>query len=363
MLATRQVADFERDGFLVVPGVIDPGTLEDVRAAFAARVGDMLLRYARAGRAAPALAQENRKNLTSRARRMGRELPVAGGFADNLLSLLQIAPEAYQHLDISLPMISDMKSEVPQWQELFGDDWREEAGLYAGESIYRLLTHPNVVALARQLVGDDVVASPVQHVRIKPPQHLLPGASQIDANTARTLWHQDEGVVSVDARGVNILTVWLAITDATEENGCMEAVPGSHKEPDSADNPDFGLTMHCPGKGKMVGELYIPEADIKREQVRPLVAKAGDAVLLHKRCVHGAGANRSAGLRWSFDLRYQPANTPTGRDFFPSCPVGADSAAAYRQRWLDARDAIISGEREAVFNTRWNKYGDVPLCA
>lgn len=340
----RQIADFERDGFLVVPAVIDPQTLADVRAAFAARVDDLLSRYRRLGRVAPAA-------------------PTAGGFADNILSLLQIAPEAYQHLDISLPLTAELKSLLPQWQELFADDWQREAGIFADESVFRLVTHPNVVALARQIIGDDVVASPVQHTRIKPPQHLLPGAAQIDANTARTLWHQDEGVVSEEARGVNILTVWLAMTDATEENGCMEAVAGSHRRPDSANAPDFGLTAHCPGKGEMVGELYIPDASIDKKNIRPLNANAGDAVLLHKRSIHGAGANRSSGLRWSFDLRYQPNGTPTGRDFYPSCPVADDNAGNYRQRWLAARDAILCGERQAVFNSRWNKYGDAPLCA
>ena len=347
LISREQITDFERDGFLIIPDVIDEQTLSAVRAACAARVVDLLRRYEKLGRGNGNIGDD---------------------FASNLLSLLRAAPEAYQHIDISLPMVQDMKLCLPQWQALFGDEWRREAGVFADESIFRLLSHPNVVEIVRSLVGDEVIASPVQHVRIKPPQDLLPSESQIDANTARTLWHQDEGVVSEAARGVNILTVWLAMSDATIENGCMEAVVGSHSLSDESDAPDFGLTVHCPGKGEMVGEIYIPKERIVRERVRFLVARAGDAVILHKRLIHGAGANRSQDVRWSFDLRYQLADTVTGRDFFPSCLVASKNrrlcdAVQYRRQWHEARDAIISGEREAIFNTRWNKYGTAEICA
>ena len=348
----REAASFARDGFLVVPNVVDAETLAAVRVAFAGRVGDLLSRYAQLGRCEAGA--------------------IAGmSFDEQLTTLLAVAPEAYQHIDISLPVIDDMAAHVPEWQDLFGDDWRQEAAVYADESIFRLVTHPNILGICRHLLGDEVVSSPVQHVRIKPPQNRLRGSAAIDANTARTLWHQDEGVVSEDARGVDILTVWIAITEATPENGCMQAVSGSHLVPDSEAMSDFGLTTHCPGKGDMVAEIYIPDSEIDKSRLVPLVANAGDVVLLHKRTVHGSGENRSAGIRWSFDMRYQPSGTVTGRDFFPACPVFSESnpeavirdPAVYRRRWLNARDDIIEGRTRAVFNTRWNRYQGAPICA
>lgn len=346
-LSESQLRAFDEDGFLVVPSVVDESALSAVRRAFAARVADLLRRY----------------------NQLGIGDGAADDFDSNIRHLLSVAPQAYQHIDISLPMLHDYTAPQKEWQRLFGDDWRDEAGIFADDSVFNLLTCPNIIRIARQLVGDEVIASPVQHTRIKPPQRLLAPAAQIDANTARTLWHQDEAVVTEDARGVNVLTVWIAITDATVANGCMEAARGSHRDPDTAARPDFGLASHCPGKGDLVGEIYIADSQVDRARITPLEARAGDVILLHKRVVHGAGVNTSDGVRWSFDLRYQPARLPNGRDCFPNCVVAsADSsalttAAQYRQQWHDARDQIISGERQAVFNDRWNKYADATLCA
>lgn len=357
-LTPRQLAAFAADGFLVVPAILDTATLSTLRRAMAARVADLLTRH---GHPPPADATAG-------------DIPALG---DNLARLLDIAPESYQHIDISLPMLRDMATRLPAWRALFGADWREQAGIFAADCIFHLITHDRIAAIAAQLLGGDIesdtggdiVASPVQHVRIKPPQRRLRGSAAQDANTARTLWHQDEAVVTEQARGVDILTVWIAVTDATEHNGCMRAIAGSHLAADDAAAADYGLSAHCPGRGDLVGEIYIPDSAIAQDRLTPLTAQAGDIVLLHKRTIHGAGPNQSDAIRWSFDLRYQRAGTPTGRDCFPATPLPRRDAprhtrqtpADYRRAWHAARDAILAGEVQAEFNHRWNKYA--PMCA
>ncbi|MGI9338789.1 MAG: phytanoyl-CoA dioxygenase family protein [Gammaproteobacteria bacterium] len=344
MLTDSQLQEFDRDGCLVVRGVLDDEALGNLRAEFAARADDILRRAEAAGK-------------------MPRK--TGGDISERLSRLICAAPGLYQHLDISLPMDDHLSARIPAWREIFGDDWREEAGVFAGESVHALLTHPKLAAIARQLTGDNPVASPVQHIRVKPPQHLLPQDSVNDATYARTLWHQDEAVVHEGARGANILTVWAAVSDATLENGCLICAPGSHLEKDDPRRADFGLKTHCPGR-KFVGDIYIPEELIPEESRRPLQAKAGDIVLLHRRTAHGAGGNMSDSIRWSFDLRFQQADTPTGRECFPAFPLsqtGKAGAQRYRRQWLDARDAILCDDIRPSFNTRWNKYSSAPLCA
>ena len=366
MLNESQLREFERDGCLVVPGVVDPDTLAQVKRDYHRRARDLLQRHIRAGRLpptppTPALSDSARPDSGSDSDRS----PADDGFAETVSRLICGDPDSYQHLDISLPMDENLADRIPQWQNIFGDQWRDEAGIFAAESVHRLLTHPNIAAIAAQIVGENPVCSPVQHARIKPPQRLLPPGADNDANFARTLWHQDEAVVHEGARGANILTVWIAVTNATIENGCMHCVPGSHLAPDDSRRPDFGLKTHCPGK-KLVAEIYIPDELVPQEKRRPLEAGAGDIVLLHRRAAHGAGPNESDGLRWSFDLRYQPAGSPTGRECFPSFPAnqrGPDAAREYKRQWLNARDRIIRGEVPAAFNTRWLKYQDAQLCA
>ncbi len=351
MITPAQLESFEKNGYLIISNVVDSITLANVRTSYAKRVANLLCHYQKNGCG----------NGTS------------GDFEQDMQHLLSVAPQAYQHLDISLPMLDTLDEVGEEWKDVLGDEWQEIAGFFADESIYSLITHPNIINIAQQFLGDELIASPVQHTRIKPPQHLISETAQIDANTARTLWHQDEAVVSEQAYGVDILTVWIAITDATVENGCMEALAGSHLVVDKANEAqiksNYGLTTHCPGKGKLVGEIYIDESLVPLDKCVPLIAKAGDIVLLHRRTIHGAGANTSKNMRWSFDLRYQDRSQPTGRDCFPSCTVSSKTPAIitsgqqYFQQWQDTRNEILAGTRQTVFNKRWNKYSSTSLCA
>lgn len=53
-------------------------------------------------------------------------------------------------------------------------------------------------------------------------------------------WHQDMAYWPPFTSDVSAATCWLAVTDSTEENGCMRFVPGSQKEPN--------LRKHAPGQ-------------------------------------------------------------------------------------------------------------------
>ena len=345
MLSSTQIANFERDGFLVVNGVIAQQNINNLRMCFERRVDDLISRY---------------RHLLKMPSTLGKT------FDEKLTILLQHAPAAYEHLDISLPLTNKMGARVPDWQEVFGDEWHNNAGIFASDAIFNLVTHPNIIAIGRQLLGDNVALNPVQHVRIKPPQRLLSGASVQDANVSRTLWHQDEAVITQDARDTNILTVWVAISDATTHNGCMYAVAGSHRENNRPSSADYGLETHCPGK-TLAAEIYIPDESIDQSRLRNLEARSGDVVLLHQRTIHGAGENKSNKLRWSFDLRYQPVGYESGRSCFPLFTVtgenAVDNAEHYHRAWLNARDDIINGNTEALFNDRWEKHREAPICA
>ncbi|HCV89806.1 MAG TPA: phytanoyl-CoA dioxygenase, partial [Alphaproteobacteria bacterium] len=42
-------------------------------------------------------------------------------------------------------------------------------------------------------------------------------------------WHQDARYIGLEPH--DWVTAWLAISDVTEENGCMRMMPGTHKAP------------------------------------------------------------------------------------------------------------------------------------
>ena len=46
---------------------------------------------------------------------------------------------------------------------------------------------------------------------------------------AETPWHQDEAYWNPDVY-LNSLSVWMPLDAATVESGCMQFIPGSHKD-------------------------------------------------------------------------------------------------------------------------------------
>src|SRR2546428_6273789 len=141
------------------------------------------------------------------------------------------------------------------------------------------------------------------------------------------------------------LPVWLPVTDATEENGCLCAIPGSHRE---------GLVTHCTTSG-----LGIPE-ELLGGEPRPLPIRRGGVLFFHHQTKHASLRNVSDGIRWSFDLRYHPIGQPTGRPAFPgfvarSRQNPASAVADWRvwaDLWRDARARLAAIEDPGKFN-RW----------
>lgn len=326
-LTAQQLADFERDGYLVVEGVLTEPELEAIRAEYEEILDRECANLVASGDLRPLEGQTFSERYVE-----------ALGQLDDMYLL-------YQHLDISLPMLEDLEP---------------TATMNAGKAVFDLLTNERLLDVAESVVGPEIYSNPVQHTRIKPPRKALPAAAT-DANVAKSLWHQDAAVIEPTGDDTNMLTVWLAVTDATVDNGCLIAVPGSHRGEH---------TLHCPGK-VFQSEIYIPEEILDTDNVVPLEVGAGGMILLHKLTEHGSLENNTDDIRWSFDLRYQPIGQPTGRDVFPgfiarsaSDPASAlTDAKEWAELWWEARDRIASGEVANKFGGRWNHNSTQPVCA
>ena len=260
-------------------------------------------------------------------------------FGDRLTAVLsETGGAAYQSLEISLPQ-KNITRHTP---------------IHSGPAVFHLLRNPRILDVVEELIGPEVYSNPVQHVRIKPPQRLLPEEKQKNGLMGQVIWHQDQGTVREEADDSTMLTVWIPITDATEENGCLVVVPGSHRD---------GLSLHCDHPS---GAHEIPDALIGSIR-RPLPMRAGDVLFMHKQTMHSSLPNVSDGIRWSFDLRYTPIGEPTGRPWFPGFVARSRSnpdselrnADAWAESWREARDGLA--EQETPEFQRWDS--DDPLCA
>ena len=217
-----------------------------------------------------------------------------------------------------------------------------DSPIWVGPEVFRSLSNPVLLDVVEDLIGPEVYSNPVQHIRIKPPQSVLP-ESQRDPQTGSkggfeagvTPWHQDNGVVQANADETNMLTVWYPLTRATVEMGCLKIIPRSHKS---------GVLHHC----RTVSGLAIPDPMLQLEDAIAVPMEPGDVMFLTRRTCHSSLPNVSDELRVSFDIRYSPVGEPTGREVFPGFVARSRSNPerelrdpdVWAQSWYEARERL-----------------------
>ena len=237
---------------------------------------------------------------------------------------------------------------------LHGANVTEDTPFWVGPEVFRMIRNERLLDAVESIIGSEIYSNPVQHVRLKPPEHLTPRDAEGRIQLAQTPPHQDNGVVLPEADETDMLTVWFPLRDATIENGCLVVWPGSHRR---------GLLDHCPN----FNGLRVPEKNVQGPGL-PLPMKAGDVLFLTKLTMHASLSNHSENIRWSYDLRYNPIGQPTGRGVFPGFVARSRQhpetelrdAAEWKQIWLDTRSKLAAAAQEKTFN-RWS--ADSPVCA
>jgi phytanoyl-CoA hydroxylase len=110
-------------------------------------------------------------------------------------------------------------------------------------------------------------------------------------------WHQDERFIPTRDR--SLIGAWIALDDATIENGCLWVIPGSHRpgvlfqskphgRPDEFDPTDESFGFDDSG-------------------AIPVEVKTGDVVFFNGYLLHRSMKNRSAGTRRSIVTHYMSA--------------------------------------------------------
>jgi phytanoyl-CoA hydroxylase len=170
-----------------------------------------------------------------------------------------------------------------------------------GPALFAFLKNENLLDAVESLVGPEITCNPIQHIRAKAPA----SATGEGKNFYNVPWHQDMAVTWTEADDSDIITCWLALVDATIENGCMSVIPNVWRN---------GYLKHEQGGG---GPTIPADAIPEGAEIRPVPVRAGGIVFMHRCTPHTSSPNYSDGVRWSLDLRYQKTGTPTGRPFHP----------------------------------------------
>jgi phytanoyl-CoA hydroxylase len=153
------------------------------------------------------------------------------------------------------------------------------------------------------------------------------------------------------------LTVWIPFTRATEENGCLQVIPGSHRR---------GLVDHCSGK---TGYFGLSDRALEGDRTS-IPMEPGSVLLMHRHMMHGSLENESHDeVRLSLDLRYQRIGEPTGRPDFPGFVARSvehpaaelRDAVAWANQWMQAREDLYQSGRNDILYRQWDDQSE--LCA
>jgi ectoine hydroxylase-related dioxygenase (phytanoyl-CoA dioxygenase family) len=171
------------------------------------------------------------------------------------------------------------------------------------EAIRAFCTRPEFVAITTQILGPDTDLYWNQSV-FKQPE----GKKEFP-------WHQDDGYTQVDPSPY--LTLWLALNDATPENGCISVLPGAYKR---------GLLPH---RQSPIG-LVCHESDDPNQGVLVPVT-AGSIAVFWSLTPHKSGANVSNGPRKAYVIQYSHAglkDVKTGEALTGKIPVAREGKSA-----------------------------------
>ena len=167
------------------------------------------------------------------------------------------------------------------------------------KAYFDLYCHPGIVRVLGAILGPEVCELGGLNVRTKIPE----------AEITAFPWHQDSHYYNEPARGkrvghteaAHIVTVWVPLVDATVANGCIWAMPGSHR---------WGLVDAARGEDMNV---RTNEEIERRGTPVALEMAAGDVLYLTNLTFHASKMNRTEDARWSVDFRFHvPAQALDG---------------------------------------------------
>lgn len=120
-----------------------------------------------------------------------------------------------------------------------------------------------------------------------------------------TPWHQDAEYWPI--RPLQTCTVWIAIDDSNQKNGCLQIVPGSHlnrKIYEHEYDDDEKIVL-----GRKLSKKKMEKAMPKPIELKPGMLSIHDAFI-----IHGAEPNNSGKRRAGLTFRYMPSSSLFDRD-------------------------------------------------
>lgn len=172
-----------------------------------------------------------------------------------------------------------------------------------GDDIYGLLTRTEklINAVDALLDGDSDVCH--FHSKLMQKEPHVGGAWE---------WHQDYGYWYKNGflYPDQMLSVMVALTEATIENGCLQVIPGSHK---------LGRVEHSFSGEQNGADMRFVDEALKNSELIYVTLKPGDVLFFHSNLLHRSDSNESSSARWSMISAYNRSKNIPFNEKSTSC--------------------------------------------
>ena len=148
---------------------------------------------------------------------------------------------------------------------------------------HRIVCHPRILDAVEQILGPDILVWGGTFF-IKEPH-----------TDSFISWHQDLRYWGLDSDAQ--VSAWLALSPATEENGCRRFVPGSHHG-ELLPHIDTFAGKNALTRGQTA------DVEIGDSETIAVTLEPGPASFHHGRLLHPSGPNRSDTRRIGFAINY-----------------------------------------------------------
>ncbi len=256
-LTTQQIDFFNEHGYVMAENIIDLETIEALRQEFDEVVRDR----------------------------------IAAMKAEGLVT------ESYDDQDFDHQLASMARDDLAKAGEVIRRVQQGGEGGHIGPAIFNLMRHPVLLDSIAGIVGPEIVGSSVYRIRPKAP----------GLDRGAVPWHQDSGYLLPHCDRATVITCWIPLVDATEENGCLYVIPDLFKK---------GILPHYTGGWANYLEILERDFPAGAEPLCVPVPKGG-VLFLHNLTPHASKLNTSDHMRWSVDLRYQGPEVPNNVDKMP----------------------------------------------
>lgn len=254
ILPQEQLSRYKEQGYLALENVLDSNEIEAAREGFSSLLREYTFNSEEMEFRPPKPTKGNEGNASFQAKESKFMIQFEPGYTPN--------PKEFKEMELHVRKFMWFEDTLPIFQKI-------------------CYHHSKISQILNAILGDSHTLYQSMAL-IKPPHGGI-----------EKPWHQDNAYFSVENLD-QIAGVWIALDDASPENGCMHVLPGGHR---------LGPMRH-----HHTTDCEIVEGKFDDSKAVPIPLKAGGALFFHGNLPHFTPINNSDQRRRAIQYHYRSSS-------------------------------------------------------